>query len=152
MMKKQLSALAVLLTPALALAAEGQSAAASESLPSLSEGLWEITLSLDAPNLPANLPTHTGQQCFTKEDLAKVKNMVPPEQQNDCKLEDTVVSGKSYPYKLTWKMVCKGTTPSTGQGEIVLESATSFRGSQRSELEGVVMTDRFSASRVGNCE
>jgi len=136
-MTKKLTALAVVLAPAVALGGDVQ----------MSEGLWEISTSMDMPGLPFKLPPQTVTHCYTKEEIAKAESGVP-EQQKNCKLADSKKVGN----KLTWKVVCTGKNPGTGEGEIVFTNPTSYDGSMRMDSQGQVMTMKYSGKRTGNCK
>lgn len=49
--------------------------------PDMREGLWEITVKMDMPGMPMQMPAMTHTQCITKKDLIPQK----PEKNQDCK-------------------------------------------------------------------
>jgi hypothetical protein len=135
-MKKVLATLAVLALPAVALGADA----------GMSEGLWEISASMDVPGMPFKLPPQKVQHCYTKEELAKTDGV--PEQQKDCKM----VENKKVGNKVTWKVVCTGKNKGKGEGEIVFTSATSYDGWMKFDADGQVMTTKYTAKRLGDCK
>jgi hypothetical protein len=135
-MKKVLATLAVLAVPAVALGADA----------GMSEGLWEISASMDVPGMPFKLPPQKVQHCYTKEELARTDGV--PEQQKDCK----VVENKKVGNKVSWKVVCTGKSKGKGEGEIVFTSATSYDGWMKFDADGQVMTTKYTAKRLGDCK
>jgi hypothetical protein len=136
MTKTMVATLALLAIPA-ARAAEGQ----------LTPGLWEISASMDMPNLPFKLPPQKVQHCYTQEELAKADSAVP-QQQKDCKVEESKKVGN----KVSWKVVCTGKNAGKGEGEIVFTSATSYDGWMKFDSNGSVMTTKYTAKRLGDCK
>ncbi len=124
---------------------------ASPSLaePEMHEGLWEITVKMDMPDMPVQMPAMTHTQCITK------KNMIPhkTEKNLDCKTISSKTSGNT----VSWVIQCRDkdgtTTESSGQ--------VTYRGDR---FDGIVditfnqpgqgrtkMTQRMSGKRVGEC-
>jgi hypothetical protein len=136
MRKTLLATLAVLLSP-------GPSAAAD---PQMKPGLWEISAKIEVTGMSYMTPEQTLQHCYTEEEVAQAEGPVP-QQQGDCKLEDTKRVGN----KLSWKIVCAGQSAGEGEGEIVFTSATSYEGWMKFASQGQVMTTRYSARRLGDC-
>ncbi len=136
-MTKVLASVALLALPALALCADVR----------MKEGLWEISTSMDIPNLPFKMPPQVVKHCYTKEEVARSEGGIP-EQQKDCKLVENARSGN----KLRWKVVCTGKSAGKGEGEIVFTSATSYEGWMKFDTGGQAMTTKYSARRVGDCK
>lgn len=136
-MTKVLATLTVLVLPALAHGAA----------PKMSEGLWEISTSMDVPNLPFKVPPQTVRHCYTKEDVAKAEGAIP-QQQGDCKMVESSKVGN----KITWKVVCTGKNAGKGEGEIVFTSPTSYEGWMKFDSGGQVMSTKYTARRVGDCK
>jgi hypothetical protein len=130
-----LAALAFLAAPRLSSAAE---------VP-MQEGLWEINVTIQVPGLPFAPPPMTTQHCYTKEEIQKSGGI--PEQQGDCKVTDLKKTGN----KLTWKMVCTGQQPGSGDGEITFSSPTKYEGKLKMESSGTLVTSTYSGRRLGPC-
>ncbi len=127
--------LAALLLPALVLAAA----------PAMKEGMWEITTTTVMPDMPFQVPPVTVNHCYTKEEL-KNQNYVP-QQDDKCKMTESKQSGN----KFTWKVVCTGQNKGTGEGEITFKG-TSYEGKMAFKSEGMKMTSRYKAKRIGDCQ
>jgi hypothetical protein len=112
----------------------------------MQEGLWEISTTMNMPGIP-KMPPSKVTHCYTKEDLKDNKKAVP-QQKGDCKITDMKSSGN----KVTWKMVCTGENKSKGEGEIIYKGATAYEGSMKMETQGMVMTNKYKARRIGDCK
>ncbi len=140
-MNKFLAA-ALIAVPALTLAADK---------PDMTEGLWEITSKVNMPGMPMQMPAHTMQHCFTKEDIAKGDKTVPQGQPDQkCNMVDRKMSGN----KFTYKMVCTGKNKMTMTGEVIY-SKTSYRGSSQMDMvqngQPMRMNTEYSARRLSDC-
>jgi hypothetical protein len=113
----------------------------------MKDGLWEISTSMEMPGMPYKIPPTTVTHCYTKEDLKDDQKMVP-KQKGDCKMTDLKYSGS----KMTWKMICNGKNPAKGSGEMVFKGPTAYEGTMKMETEGMAMTTKYKARRIGNCE
>ncbi|SFN12710.1 Protein of unknown function [Formivibrio citricus] len=135
---------ALIAVPAIALAADK---------PDMTEGLWEITSKVNMPGMPMQMPAHTMQHCFTKEDIAKGDKTVPQNQQSDQKCD--MVERRMTGNKLNYKMVCSGKNKMTMTGEVIY-SRTSYRGTSQMDMvqngQPMRMTTEYSAKRLGNCK
>jgi hypothetical protein len=128
---------AVMLLPATVLAAGSP----------MQEGLWEISSTMSMPGMPHKIPPTKVTHCYTKEDLKNGQGTIP-KQEGDCKVTDIKSSGS----RMTWKMVCTGESASKGEGEIVYKGATAYEGSMKMETQGMVMTSKYNAKRIGACK
>ena len=111
------------------------------------EGLWEINTTMNMSGMTYKIPPTKVTHCYTKEDLKDNKKVVP-QQKGDCKITDMKSSGN----KVTWKMVCIGENKSKGEGEIIYKGATAYEGSMKMETQGMVMTNKYKARRIGDCK
>ena len=128
---------AVLLVPATVFAAGSP----------MQEGLWEMSSTMSMPGMPHKIPPTKVTHCYTKEDLKDSQRTVP-KQEGDCKVTDMKSSGN----RMTWKMVCTGESASKGEGEIVYKGANAYEGSMKMETQGMVMTSKYKARRIGVCK
>ena len=88
--------------------------------PKIHEGQWEITVDIEMPGMPMQMPSNTFTQCVKKDD--PIPHTKDPNQ--SCKTKDVQKKGNTY----TWTMEC--TNPGgkmTGKGMITYEK-TVFRG------------------------
>jgi len=90
--------------------------------PNMKPGLWEITVTVHLP-AGAGLP-HTLQQCFSNEDIAKLRGAPGPTRlDRPCQINDYRIEGDT----ATWKMACTGPTGMSGGG-IIAYHGTSYSG------------------------
>lgn len=140
------SVLAVLFFPATLFAADN-------SLPNMQEGLWEITTKFEISGMSKNLPAHTVQHCVTKKDIEQGHgNIHQPDSRNkNCQVTDYKVRGN----KASWRLVCTGTNPMTGNGSVTY-NGDSFAGGTRMKMGSkgreTEMTQTFSGKRIGECK
>ena len=113
----------------------------------MQEGLWEISSTMSMPGMPYKIPPTKVTHCYTKEDLKDSQKTIP-KQEGDCKVTDMKTSGN----RVSWKMVCTGKSPSKGEGDIVYKGATAYEGSMKMETQGMVMTSKYKARRIGVCK
>lgn len=113
----------------------------------MQEGLWEISSTMSMPGMPYKIPPTKVTHCYSKEDLRDSQKTIPP-QQGDCKVTDMKSSGN----RVTWKLVCTGQSAGKGEGEIVYRGATAYEGKMKMETQGMVMTSKYKAKRIGACK
>jgi hypothetical protein len=113
----------------------------------MQDGLWEISSTMSMPGMPYKIPPTRVTHCYTKEDLKDSQKTIP-KQEGDCKVTDVKYSGS----RMTWKMVCTGKSASKGEGEIIYKGATAYEGSMKMETQGMVMTSKYNAKRIGACK
>jgi hypothetical protein len=136
----------VYLLPILALA----SSPVAADVPTMQEGLWEITSKVDVSGLPESLPEHTVQQCLTQKDFEEGKMHQPENHNYQCAVKDYKAVGN----QASWSIVCSGDNPTTGSGSVTY-SGTSFAGVSKMKMgkqgEEMEMTQTFSGKRIGAC-
>jgi hypothetical protein len=114
------------------------------------DGLWEVTMTMDMPNMPMKMPPMKSNQCVTKEQLKDPAQTLPngsqPGQPNDCKVSDYEIDGN----KASWKMVCTGREKMSGTGEIIYKGDT-YDGVMKMTMDQGQMTMKYSARRLGEC-
>lgn len=108
-------------------------------------GKWEITTSVNMPNMPVTVPPQTRTQCLTKDDL------VPRDVQKggECTINSRKIRGNT----VSWTMDCNsGGTKTTGSGEITYSGKTfSGKFSMTMEQSGMKMTSTMKGKRIGDC-
>ncbi|HWR89117.1 MAG TPA: DUF3617 family protein [Dissulfurispiraceae bacterium] len=109
----------------------------------MQDGQWEITSSVDMPNLPAGASKpHTFTTCMNQKD-----NVPKSAEKSDCTMQESKIEGDT----VTWTMVCKD---STSKGKITY-AGTSFDGQiqttmkERGEAMTVNMT--MKGKHLGPC-
>lgn len=115
--------------------------------PGMKEGLWEITTTTEMTGMPIKPAPVTITHCYTKEDVKSSKEVIP-KQQGNCTITDMKQSGS----KITWKMICTGENAGKGEGEMVFKGDTAYEGYQKFTMQGMKMTSRYKAKRIGNCK
>ncbi len=114
--------------------------------PNMQEGLWEITVKMEMPGMPMNMPSMTHTQCITNEDMVPSGS---PQQAEECKITRTKMEGDT----VTWTMECdspEGKTRATGK---IIYSGNTFKGTIKMTMkEGMEMTQHLSGRRIGNCK
>jgi hypothetical protein len=113
----------------------------------MKEGLWEISTTMEMPGMPFQPPATTIKHCYTKEEVQDQKTVVPSQDKN-CKISDMKTIGN----KVTWKMVCTGDNAAKGEGEMTFKGDTAYSGVMKFSSEGMNMTSRYSAKRLGPCK
>ena len=104
--------------------------------------LWEDTLEMSLPGMPARPQTH--RRCSARDSDA-----VPmATKDNQCTMSDVKRSGST----MSWKMSCAGNPPTTGSAEMVYEGRDRYRGTMNINAEGRVMTMKMSGQRLGDCD
>ena len=104
--------------------------------------LWEVTNEMSMPGMPAGmaLPQRPPQRLCRARNADK-----PPVEENDrCEMSDI----KRTPNSFSWKMVCKGNPPSSGNGEIVYQGRDSYTGTMQMTVGKDSMTMKINASQM----
>ncbi len=122
------------------------SASAFAATSGMKEGLWEITTTTEMPGMPFTPPPMTITHCFTKEDVKT--DQVVPKQAGDCTITDMKKSGRT----TRWTVTCTGEAAGTGEGEITFKGDSAYEGSQKFSTQGMNITSRYKAKRIGGCE
>ena len=122
-----------------------------QSGPSMKEGLWEISIKMDMPGMPVQMPPQTYRQCLTHKDMVP-KTQEQPGQTN-CREVKREVKGDT----VSWVIECKaeeGTVTSTGtmtyKGDI-LEGIVKVRMPDGSKGT-MEMTQHMNGKWVGACK
>lgn len=126
--------------------------APATALDTIEEGLWEIAMRTEIPNMPAmaqQAMKHT--QCFTRQDVENPLTTAPKEE--NCKLANYKVAGN----KATWDVKCTGERPMTGTGEMTFsrnhyEGVSKFTGNLGPNGEKMHITQHVNAKRLGACK
>ena len=105
-------------------------------------GNWEVSMQMEMPGMPMQMPPMKATQCVTAEQLKAPEKAVPTgpgKNPNDCKVSDYKVSGNT----VTWSMVCAGPEPMSGSSSAIWAGLTSSSFS-------VVTTSCFSRVMSGS--
>lgn len=116
-------------------------------------GRWEVTMQMQMPGSPVQMPEMKTTRCVTPEDAKDPSRSLPsgPEgrggQKSDCKAEDYKVSGNT----ASWKMVCTTPQAMTGTGEMTFTD-DSYNGTMKMDSPQGQMTMKMAGKRVGDCK
>ncbi|MEQ1897408.1 MAG: DUF3617 family protein [Vicinamibacterales bacterium] len=110
------------------------------------EGRWEITMQMQMPNMPVQMPAMKSAQCITKAQLEGSSKGLPtsPDGNNSCKVSDYKADGN----KVTWNMACPDMT---GTGAITFKADT-YEGLMKLTSKQGDMSMKMSARRLGECK
>jgi len=121
--------------------------------PNMKEGLWEITMKMEMPGMPAGMKPQVMQQCITRKDMGDPRKAAPggPDPKDSrCQISDYKMQGNT----ATWNMACKGENAMTGSGSITY-SGTSYSGINKMTMsrggKTQTMTTHYSARHLGDC-
>lgn len=113
------------------------------------EGNWEISMKMEMPGMPMEMPPIKVTQCVTQAQLKDPQSAIPKgiqEGNSDCKVSEYKLSGTT----ATWKMVCTKPQAMTGTGEIAYAGET-YKGKVVLDMNGTMMNMSFDAKRLGDC-
>lgn len=136
------------------LAAVALSGGAHAAAPNMKDGLWEITMKMEMPGMPAGMKPQVLQQCITKKDLEDPSKTAPSggdPRDNRCQVTDYKMQGNT----ASWNMACKGEGAMTGSGTATY-SGTSYTGTNKMTMkrggQAQTMTMQYSGRRLGDCK
>ena len=117
--------------------------------PNMQEGMWEMTMKMEMPGMPMEMPPMKFNQCLTKKDLVPQKK----EKNEDCKMISTKVDGNT----VTWVAKCimkDGTMDSTGE---ITYKGSNFDGVIKAVMNTkdtgkMEVTQHMSGRRIGDCK
>jgi hypothetical protein len=79
-------------------------------------GRWEVTMQMEMPGMPMQMPPTKTSQCITAEQLKEPNSALPSgaANPNACKITDHKVAANI----VTWKVACSGAEAMSGSGEM----------------------------------
>lgn len=125
--------------------------AVAQSPSPMRAGNWEVTVKMNMPGLPMEMPPIKHNECVTEAMVrdpqwAMPKGGVTGEGANDCKVSDYKLAGNT----ATWRLTCTKPTPITGIGEIAYAGDT-YKGTMTLDMGGQKMAMAYDARRIGDC-
>jgi len=121
--------------------------------PSFKPGMWHMTVTMEMPGSPMQLPPMAFDRCLTAADAEKPSSVAKNPKDTDCEPADVKMDGT----KMTYKIVChKHGGTQTGIGEMTF-SSESITGTMTMEMNnprggGVIkMIQHTSSTRTGDC-
>ena len=134
-------------TLAIVIATTASSSVLSAQNAPIQHGRWEISMTMDMPGMPANMPPIKTTQCVTKEQANDPAQAVPKGPDgSDCKVIDHKVVGN----KVSWTMKCTGEAAMSGEGEITYGTDT-YDGWMKMTTAQGAMAVKYTAKRLGDC-
>src|SRR5215213_7066655 len=99
-------------------------------------GKWQITITMDMPNMPMKMPPMTLTNCVTKE---QAENPQPPKAsgKDDCVVSDYKLDGNT----VSWSMECKK-QQMKGEGTITFNGDT-YEGESHLTAGEMEMTQKY---------
>jgi len=110
----------------------------------MKEGLWQITMTIEMPGMPMQMPPQTYTHCLTKKDMVPQKE----EPNQECRMVKRDIEGNT----VTWVMECKtseGTAVFNGK---VTYKGDSFEGIIKMKQSGMEMTQNLKGKWIGECK
>jgi hypothetical protein len=127
--------------------------AAQAAAPNMKEGLWEVTVKMEVPGMPANMAPQTTQRCISAKDMEDPRKVGPNSDPRNsaCEVTNHRMQGNT----ATWNMACKGPEEMSGTGTMTYEGDR-YTGVNRMSMKqgGQVMnmTMNYSGRYLGACK
>lgn len=118
-------------------------AAAAYSAVNITEGSWEITMSMEMTGVPFQIPPTKYTVCLTRDNLNPQKK----DNKQDCRMISQKTVGSTY----SWVAECNTKQgPAKSEGSITY-NGTTMNGVINTTTRGNVMKQKLSGRRVGDC-
>lgn len=115
--------------------------------PDMKEGKWEITMKMEMPGMPMEMPPFTHTQCLTQKDFVPDSSQ-QQQQSPDCEKVNVKTSGNT----VTWSTKCNsGNGDAMGSGSITYSGKT-FNGTMKVKQGAMVMTTHMKGKYIGKCD
>jgi hypothetical protein len=114
-------------------------------------GRWQVTMQMQMPNMPMEMPATTTTTCITQQQLDKDPTSGLPSASRDggpnaCKVSDYKFSGNT----ASWKVVCTGQQAMTADGEMTFMQ-DSYAGTMKMNSPQGAMSMKLNGKRIGEC-
>ena len=125
---------------------------AEAATPNMTEGLWEMVVKSEIPNVPAaNAPAQTVQRCMSAKDFGDLRKTAPEsEGASQCAVSNYRTQGVT----ATWDVSCKGGEPMKGTGTMTFEGDR-YNGMQKMMTKqngrDVQITMNYAGRYLGPC-
>jgi len=116
---------------------------AGEAKVAAKPGKWSLTMTVDMPNMPMQIPPMTFEHCITEKDLVP---QTAPNQQ--CKPTNPKITGST----VEWTIDCKDQNgnPVQGKGKVTY-SGEKYDGFMDMTAMGMQLKYKLAGKRVGQC-
>lgn len=116
----------------------------------LAPGMYEYTIRMNMPGMPANIPAQTSQRCLSAKDVDGSKAYeMPPDRNSDCQVKDMTQGGSQFSYKLTCTKPQK--IDGSVNGTVTPTSMTMDMTMSMAGTPGPI-TQTITARRIGDCK
>ena len=124
-------------------------ACAAHAASSLTPGLYEYSVKMNMPGMPADMPPQVTQRCLNPKDIEGGSAYGMPRDKSNCTVTDMKEDGGQFSYK----MAC--TKPqqfsADAQGTLTATSIEMNMTMTMAELPGPI-TQKVTARRIGDCK
>jgi hypothetical protein len=119
-------------------------AAASPVAAQGKDDLWEVSSKMEMPGMPMAMPAQVNRVCLGKN--RKDEDLIP--RQDNCRVVDSKRTGN----RLTYRMECTGSEPSTIVGDLTFGN-NAYDGQMRMTMTKTndTMNMALSGRRIGDC-
>ena len=112
--------------------------------PDIKEGNWEITVKMEMPGMPMEMPAVQFTQCLSSQNTIPVNK----DELKDCKMLSSSTDGNT----AKWVMQCsQGGQQITSRGKITYSGDT-FNGEAQIQMQGMDITQKMTGRHMGACE
>jgi hypothetical protein len=114
----------------------------------MQDGLWEVSVKMEMPGMPAGMGAQTLRKCYTPADVQDASRTTPRD--DNCQVSDVKVQGDT----VTWSVSCKPPQAMTGTGTMTYRGSSYAGRMNFSVKEGgqtMTMQQTISGKRVGPC-
>jgi hypothetical protein len=115
----------------------------------MQDGLWEISVKMEMPGMPAGVGAQTIRKCYTPSDVQDASRTVPKD--DHCQVTDFKAQGDT----VSWSVRCKPPQEMTGTGTMTYKG-TSYAGrmsfSMKESGQTMNMQQTISGKRIGPCK
>lgn len=109
--------------------------------------LWEMTMEMSMPGMPAGMGTHTTQRCQGKDWRT------PPGAEDGRSAQCAISEYQQTDKRVTYKATCAGSPPTTVSMDLRFEQSRSrMRGTMRVQSAEGTMITKLSGRRIGVCD
>ncbi len=116
-------------------------------------GEWEVTVQMNMPGMPVQMPPQTTTYCLTEEQARDPKRAMEKlnESGSNCRMKNFEQSGNS----ANWTVECTGPQAAQAEGNMTFNGRDAYQGSMQMTVNGpqgpMVMTHTMRGRRVGDC-
>jgi hypothetical protein len=116
----------------------------------LTPGMYEYTVKMNMPGMPAGMGAQTFQRCLTAQDVAGTNAYSTARDKNsDCKIKDLRESGSQFSYSMSCTKPEK--MEATTKGTVTATSLSMDMTMSMPDAGGT-MTQTTTAKRIGDCK